>query len=86
MARTYRLASMTTNSRKIHLSNRGDALAEGLIRTVALNWKDGYRSLCLQTVNDAADLVDWAKANRNAVSPAYVRSVVTGRFVSLASI
>lgn len=83
--RTYRLASMTTTSRKIHLSNRGDALAESLVRVVALKWADGFLSRSLATVNDACDLAAWAAENANAARVAYVRSVVTGRFVSIAN-
>lgn len=82
MARLYRLASMSTTSRKIHLSNKGDALAEGLTRVVSLIWADGIESRSLATPTGARELAAWVKANPLFASRPRVRSVATGRFVS----
>lgn len=82
MARLYRLASLATTSRKVHLSNKGDALAEGLTRVVHVRWTDGYKAATLATPAGARELAAWAAANALFAFRPRVRDVVTGRFVS----
>ena len=83
MARLYRLASLTTTCRKMHLSNKGDALASGLLRTVHIHWADGVKSASLASPAEARTLAAWARGNRLFTNGARVRDIVTGRFVSV---
>ena len=82
MARTYRLASLSTECRRLHLANRGEALASGLLRTVSYVWRDGVRQTALMTPAQAAEHKAWCERNANAVSYRYTRSIITGRFVA----